>query len=345
MTQKMILHGVPRIGEDVDAHLCPFPGALYAYLAYVGDPQDYDYLMGVSGAAFRRFWHPDDGGNIDLSRLGDEPFRRAFDALGYEWHTIPAEKEAMIQAIKANLAQGRPAISFGIVGPPEAGLVTGYAEDGAVLYGWSYFQDQREHYYEERNWFETMGVPTEVAPNARKGLIIVGDRLPVRPTAREVLVDSLQWALDLERTAHWPTHPDHVAGLAACDAWADALEVDADYPADNAKVLEWRVMIHGDQSTMLYERCSAARYLRKMAEAVPEAAEPLTAAAALYDAVSAPGADKLWPWGYLAPSDPKAQQGIANAATRREMAGYIRAAKAKEAEAVGHLERALEALG
>jgi hypothetical protein len=258
-------------------------------------------------------------------------------------HTL--EKEAMIQAIKANLAQGRPVISFGIVGLPEAGLVTGYAGDGAVLYGWSYFQDQREHYYEQRNWFETMGVPSEVAPNARKGLIIVGDRYPVRPTAREVLVNSLQWALDLERTAHWPAYPDHVAGLAACDAWADALEVDADYPADNAKVLEWRVMIHGDQSTMLYERCSAARYLRQMAEGVPEVAEPLIAAAALYDAASVPGADKLWPWGYLAPDDPKAQQGIADAATRREMAGLIRAARAKEAEAVGYLERALAELG
>jgi hypothetical protein len=93
MTQKMILHDVPRIGEDVDAHLCPFAGALYAYLAYVGDPQDYDYLMSVSGAAFRRFWHPDDGGNIDLSRLGDEPFRRTFDALGYEWRIIRSKRK------------------------------------------------------------------------------------------------------------------------------------------------------------------------------------------------------------------------------------------------------------
>jgi hypothetical protein len=334
-SSRVVLEGVPRIGEDVDEHLCPFPGALYAYLEYVGDPQDYDYLMGVTGAAFRRFWNRDDGGNIDLSRLGDEPFRRVFDALGYEWHKVPAEKEAMIQAIKTSLAQGRPAISFGIVGPPEAGLVAGYAEDGAVLYGWSYFQDQREHYYEQRDWFETMD------KNAGKGLILVGDRLPTRPAPRDVLVASLQWALDLERTAHWPAHPDHVAGLAAYDAWADALEVDADYPPDNAEVLEWRVMIHGDQSTMLYERCSAAGYLRKMAEVVTEAAGPLTAAAALYDAASAPGADKLWPWGYLGPDDPKAQQGIANTATRREMAGYIREAQAKEAEAVEYLDAAL----
>ena len=332
-SSRLVLEGVPRIGEDVDAHLCPFPGALYAYLEYVGDRQDYDYLMGVTGAAFRRFWNRDDGGNIDLSLLGEEPFRRVFDALGYEWTEVPDEKEAMIQAIRSSLARGRPAISFGIVGPPEAGLVTGYAKDGAVLYGWSYFQDQSERYYEKRNWFETMD------KHAGKGLIILGDRLPARPAPRDVLVTSLQWALELERTAQWPALPNHVAGLAAYDAWAAALEVDADYPAEDAEVLTWRVMIHGRQSTMLYERCSAAQYLRQMAEAVSEAAEPLTAAAA-----SAPGADALWPWGYLSPGDPKAQQGIADGDTRREMAREIRAAKSREAEAVVHLEAALDVL-
>lgn len=157
MSDTIILENVPRLGFDI--HMCPFPGSLYAYLKYIGDSPDYDYLMGVTGAAFRRLWNRDDGGNVDLSYLGDEPFRRIFDALGYEWRIIPAEKEAMIQAIKATLVKGRPVISFGIIGPPEAGLVAGYSEDGAVLYGWSYFQDwpefkqKRDTYYQKRGRF------------------------------------------------------------------------------------------------------------------------------------------------------------------------------------------------
>jgi hypothetical protein len=152
---RVVLQDVPRIGFDI--HLSPFPGSLFSYLSYTGDPQDYDYLMGVSGAAFRRFWNRDDGGNVDLSYLGDEPYRRVFDALGYQWRKVPAQKEAMVQAIKTSLALGRPAISFGIVGPPEAGLVVGYAEDGAVLWGWGYFQDwprwgqHGDAYYEMRD--------------------------------------------------------------------------------------------------------------------------------------------------------------------------------------------------
>ena len=332
-SSRVVLESVPRVGYDT--HMCPFPGALYAYLTYTGDPQDYDYLMGVTGAAFRRFWNRDDGGNIDLSYLGDKPFQRVFDALGYEWCQVPAEEEAMLQAIKASLAQGRPAISFGIIGPPEAGLVTGYAKDGAVLYGWSYFQEQREHYYEQRDWFETMD------KNAGKGLILVGDKLPSRPTAREVLVASLRWVLDLEHTVYRPNLPDHLAGLAAYDGWADALEMDADYPPDEPETMGIRIMIYGDQCVMLDERHEGARFLRRMKAAAPEAASHLEDAAALYDEVG-DRVTPLWPW----PIDPHAgaMQALADARIRRELAGHVRAAKAKEAQAVEHLERALTEL-
>ena len=77
--------------------------------------------------------------------------------------------------------------------------------------------------------------------------------------------------------------------IAACDAWADALEVDADYPPDNAEVMGVRLMVYGDQCTMLYERHSSAAYLRQMAAdgrssaVTPEVADHLNAAAALYD--------------------------------------------------------------
>ena len=149
---RVILADVPRIGFDI--HMCPFPGALFALLKYIGDPCDYDYLMGVTGAAFRRLWNRDDGGNVDLSYFGDAPFQRVFDALGYEWRSCPIEQQAMLAGIKESLSRGVPAISFGIIGPPEAGLVTGYDRDGETLFGWSYFQEQRENCYEKSGWFQ-----------------------------------------------------------------------------------------------------------------------------------------------------------------------------------------------
>ncbi len=331
----MVLERVPRIGYDV--HLCPFPGALHAYLAYIGDPQAYDYLMGVSGAAFRRLWNRDDGGNVGILRYEDEPFRQVFRALGYEWHTVPADadKGTMIAAIRESVAQGRPPISFGIIGPPEPGLVTGYDEGGEVLYGWSCFQDQGERYYEQRGWFEAMDKSGGVA------LLIVGDRQPTRPSDREALVAALRWALDLERSAQRPNLPEHVCGLAAYDGWAGGLEVDADYRGNGA-TMGTRVMVYGDQCLMLEERHEAARFLRRMIGVAPEAAAHLEAAAALYDQVGDRVAP-LWPW----PIDPSAgaMQALADPGTRRELAGHVRAARDKEAEAVACLERALEAMG
>jgi hypothetical protein len=141
-----------------------------------------------------------------------------------------------------------------------------------------------------------MDIPSYEDSGVAKGLILVGDRLSSRPAPRDVLVASLEWALDLECTEKRANRPEHVAGLAAYEAWADALEVDADYPASDAEVLTTRVMVYADQCTMLYERESAARYLRQMASVAPEAADHLDSAAALYDE-AASEVGKLWPWG------------------------------------------------
>jgi hypothetical protein len=341
MRSSIILEGVPRIGFGV--HMSPFPGSLYAYLAYVGNPTDYDLIMGYTGACFRRLWNRDDGGNVDLSYFGDEPFGRAFHALGYDWEEVPAQKTAMIDGIRRSLTKGRPAISFGIIGPPEAGLVTGYSEHGAVLHGWSYFQGWPEHgqphdtYYAKPDWFETMD------RNAGKGLILVGDRLP-QTNPRELLVSALEWAIDLETKAHRPSLPTHVAGLCAYEAWASGLEVDEDYPADNPRMLSTRVMVHGDQCTMSYERHNAAGFLRRMTETVPDLPQDccshLQSAAELYDADDRMSV--LWPWGDDMGED--AQQGIAQVQVRRAMAAAIRDVGAREAHAVSHLQAALAAL-
>lgn len=326
---QLILPDVPRIGFDI--HMCPFPGSLYALLKYIGDPCDYETLMAVTGAAFRRLWNRDDGGNVDLSYFGDVPYQRVFNALGYEWQSYPIEREAMLAGIRDSLGRGIPAIAFGIIGPPEAGLVTGYDQNGDVLYGWSYFQEQREHYYETGDWFK----PQEM--NWR-GLIVLGQQTHPRRSIPEILPGVIEWALDLAHTAHRPEIPDHISGLAAYTAWADALEVDTDYPADDPKAMEWRAMIYGDQSTMLWERHEAANFLRKAAQVVPVVAQALTAAANLYDQ-TADTLSVIWPWGYS--SNNEAIPGLSNADTRRGLAKAVRVAGEYEAQAVAELEKAL----
>ncbi len=123
---RLVLEDVPRIGFH--RHLSPTPGSVYALLEYLGETPDYDYLMGASGAAFRHAYEKMDGGNIDLMRYGMAPFRRLFEALGFDYTITGWEsRQAVLDVIKTSLEAGRPALVFGIVGPPECGLVTGYS--------------------------------------------------------------------------------------------------------------------------------------------------------------------------------------------------------------------------
>jgi hypothetical protein len=326
---KLILPDVPRLGFDI--HLCPFPGSLFACLEYIKDPCDYDTLMAVSGACFRRLWNRDDGGNVDLSYFGDVPFQRVFAFLGYEWLPYPIDRDAMLTGIRESLNRGIPAISFGILGPPEAGLVTGYDRDGEVLYGWSYFQDQNQHYYEKSDWFETL-------EKNWRGLIVLVEHNKTRQSIQEVLKSTLEWAIDLAKTPQRPEIPDHLSGLTAYDAWANALEVDVDYPVDNQQMMEWRAMVYGDQSTMLWERHEAASFLRKAALHSPVAAEALNASAALYDQ-TADTLSVIWPWGYS--SNNEAIPGLIDPDKRRELAAAVRNARSLEELAVAELEKVL----
>lgn len=43
--------------------------------------------------------------------------------------------------IRASIDAGRPVLAFGVYGPPECCVVTGYDQDGATLIGWNYHQD------------------------------------------------------------------------------------------------------------------------------------------------------------------------------------------------------------
>src|SRR5512144_2186094 len=110
--ERVVLEGVPKIGFHVNTN--PFSGSLAACLEYLGAPRDYDYLMGVSGAAFRRFWNRDDGGNVDLMYLAPEPYVRAFRAIGRAYEVIPArDRDALVGALKKSIAAGKPVLGFG----------------------------------------------------------------------------------------------------------------------------------------------------------------------------------------------------------------------------------------
>ncbi len=353
---RAVLSDVPKVGFG--RRLCPFPGSIEGALAYIGRPESYDYIMGVSGAAFRRAWHRDDGGNIDLGYFQPEPYRLLFSAIGMDYRILPvADKPAMIDAVKQSIARGRPVVAFGIIGPPEAGLICGYDRGGEVMIGHSYFDFERhspeQPYYEKEGWFEDMaGKEPERGEPRPIGMIILGDSHQ-RPAPREVLRTSIDWAIDLARTTHRPTLPNHVCGLAACRAWADALEIDEDYEEEDPKAIqladqpgseftqEVRVMVHGDQATMQSERIHAAGFLRNMSEHAGPGYGALMEAADLFEQA---GKANVWPWKAKHYMADEVKRGLRDRDTRRELAASVREACRREEQAIDMLERVRTAM-
>ena len=147
-------------------------------------------------------------------------------------------------------------------------------------------------------------------------------------------------------------------GLAAYDAWADALQRDEDFPA-NVDVLRDRYMVHTGATRVVAEgRWYAALFLEQVAEDEPGMAQGLLAAATCYEAEH----DLMWDaWhlvGYEADSpllwhnwistwadqdqlDTYAHT-LADPALRKQIVSLVLQARARDEEAIGHLQRALE---
>jgi len=344
---RKVLEGVPAIGFGITPCLC-FVGSVAASLQYLGEDIPGDYAMGVSGGAFKTFWIPPwDGGNCDLLMIGDEPIRRTFAALGYEYSLVrppanatPAQvKESLRPAIVEQINAGRPVIASGVVGPPEACVVAGYEQGGDVLYGQSYFQESREGYFRSDRWEENC-----------YGLILIGEK-KAAPSPRQVLEDTLEWAIELIRV------PEHsggglpkerlISGVAAYEAMARALEREAEweFTLDDKDTMQLRCFaISNDGVHLMHcERAAAARFLRRMAEEELPGADELRKAAAAYEEELPvlERACRLAPFSFAPDSE---REKLLDPEHRRQLASVVRQAKAYEERAVEHLERARQAL-
>jgi len=145
----------------------------------------YAYFMGITGAAFfltwKEGWHAD---NQVLGNAEDDPpdvFRRAFRACGYFFEFLEKREgenhEPLFrEKIRASLVEKHhPVIGFGVVGPPEACLITGFDDNLDTLIGWSYFQNfpefnQNQEFepdgsFRKKNWYDDT-----------RALIVIGEK-------------------------------------------------------------------------------------------------------------------------------------------------------------------------
>lgn len=290
MKNSTILYNVPKVSYGTIG-CTPYPLCLQACSEYLGTPVSYSQIMGESGAAFRLVWDTVcwNGGNVDTSHTFDQPekiYQLGLKAIGRDYkmleRTSKTKKQEFIDFIRQEIDFGNPVIALGIIGPPEACILTGYDDNGNTLIGWNFFQDYPEYqstidfeengYFRTKNWWEN--------PDT-KGLFATSVKNTTSFTTREVLENAIE-------ALQGRMYKTYAKGTLAYDAWKQALLCEQDWPDPAVyPLLVERMMCHGDAMDCLSEgRWNAAQYLRNLAEKYPVQAEKLTAAALEFESVS-----------------------------------------------------------
>ena len=374
------IEGVPYIGFDNTRTGGKYKNtfmvaALESALTVLGEPADYEFLMGVSGAAFHLSWNAEkwDGGNISTLAMGDDPvehYRRAFRAVGWDarilgnktWREMDesqrtsiyqgpdylgdaveyADEVAFRKAIVENVRFNRyPVLAIGVTLLPECGIVFGYDEGGDVLIGWNHFQNFPEN-------LETGQVDFEPDGAFRKrdwfadtvGLVLFQYKGPKPPRA-ESYRKALEWAVKLTRT---PRFRQYHAGLAAYTAWATALVDDPGFFTGDENGLLERLMCHNDALSAVADgRGTAAAFLYGAASTLPEMAADVNGAAEVYEAEVATVLKMVDVLGGFGNTSVFARR-LAEPEARSSLAALVLQAREQEETAIGYIEHALQGL-
>ncbi len=379
--QRFVLENVPRVHFYEGGKRCPediiLPSVMRSILEYLGEEDygckhcpicgkapkvfcTYSFLVGVSGAAtflsWKEGWHGDNVALFYMSEDAGAVERHIFEAIGYTYEAVMKEEgrdneTVFRQCIIESIDRGMPALAYGVIGPPEPSIITGYDEGGDVLIGWNFFQNFPEcnagvefepsGYFRKRDWF-----------NDTENLLIIGEKQS-KPSLPEISRDTLRWLLKVTRTPMVRPEPDAPEwyrnrhnGLAAYEAWADHLLRDAEWPAGDEATLRAHHRIHEDAvGTVAEARWYGSIFLAEMTEQFaagpgkPGTTEYVLHAAACYAAEH----DLMWKLWELAGGigNPEAFRVMADPDKRRAMADIIRQARDKDAQAADHMEQAL----
>lgn len=252
---------------------------------------DYCYFAGVTGEAFRFLEFMGLGktqpGRALVERYGHmaavQMYRCAFAAAGLVAEVLgkarlPAEADLRRRLVDSLSDRRVPVVGFGVFGPPEPFLITGYDEGGDVLLGWSHFQGERKD--DPRIAFEPSG-PFRLRDwyGALDGVALVTgmtDRPAMRDTYRGALERAL---LELATTGM----AGDTLGTAAMERWAAHLEDDAGFAGWTDAQWQKAHSDHGGTAGDLAERRAlAASFLELAVRFLPEVADDLAAARAAF---------------------------------------------------------------
>lgn len=338
---SVILYGVPKVYYGAYGGCTPLPICIKAVANYMGIELDYSEAMVNCGAAFRLTWNETcwDGGNVDAIFAFDDPskvYRCALESLGCEYNLLgrskSTEKSEFIRFIKEKIDNGIPVIALGIIGPPEAGIITGYRDDGNTLLGWNLFQEYPEFagnisfdesgYYVTDKWWEN------------KDTVAVMSLGEVNKDKKYTLRDIIENAVEVMTPRK---KGEYAKGIYAYDAWKKAILDESQFGKDMVSpLLAERLMCQGDATDCVADgRKNAHDYFKKLAEENPE--QPLFGQLAEQFGKAAYGAHKMYQLLGGWERGEKQMQALAQRETRVEIGKLIDKCKAADEKALSLL--------
>ena len=208
---RVFIESAPKLGWGTGKENT-FMGALYSTLNSIGDEVTYEYLMGISGAAFRLHFHPVWCPSSPDATCGFDTSTVAFNALGYDTEALFVDandkslKEKMMEKIIPSIDDGVPVIAIDLIKVPDWGVITGYTNNGDELLCRTYYDnpDLDEYSIAEKTPWSIFVIKKN---NGRKD-------------EKEVIMNSLKLAIALSKTESFEKY---ISGFAAYEYWIDGL--------------------------------------------------------------------------------------------------------------------------
>jgi len=270
--ESTVLYGVPKVEWGTYGGSTPYPICLKACADYLGEDLDYATLLVSCGGAFRFTWNEKDWdlSNVDIYHTfteGSEEtvYSYTAKALGREFsmldRTEGTTKEKFISFIKQHIDKGYPCIAQGIIGPPEACIITGYRDNGNTLLGWNFFQNDPAFggevqfddcgYFICNNWWENTDT---------QSVMCLGPVIGEQHSTKEIIKNAI--------TVMAPRKDgDYQKGIAGFSAWTKMLSDDKVCSIDNDSIRFEHMLCEDDAVTCLIDgRGCAAEFFKKLAE-------------------------------------------------------------------------------
>lgn len=276
---KCILKNVMRLAWE-EGMECPWAGALYGALNYMGEVYTYHQIMGMSGACYRICF-------TDVWDYSCTDALAAFDyaaplykAIGYSFRVADRlekqERKAERSAIMEDIQKGKPVLAINLRVAPEWGIITGYTDHGNRLLCRTYF---------DKNVFSELESEDCKNPEDHQMIFednegyLFNDFWPFiimhfgekveKPSPLYTLKNSLATLIS---SYHAEKHRGYHQGKAAYKAWAKGLLQEGDFSLESEKENVLRRLCVNDSMlcSLIDSRYAAASYLRMSVYLVTE---------------------------------------------------------------------------